>query len=106
MLIIVSPKNFLMHPNKNVNIKTTGLDDYKKELIYRNVRRMTMGYRLQIHFSDGSSELIDEVFETKEDAEAEYDSWLENYSVGGETLKLAGEDYDDSGIEGYDIFEE
>lgn len=33
-----------------------------------------MGYRLQIHFSDGSPELIDEVFETKEDAEAEYDS--------------------------------
>ena len=30
-----------------------------------------MGYRLQIHFSDGSSELIDKVFETKEDAEAE-----------------------------------
>ena len=65
-----------------------------------------MGYRLQIHFSDGSSELIDEVFETKEDAEAEYDSWLENYSVGGDTLKLAGEDYDDSDIEDYDIFEE
>lgn len=78
----------------------------KKELINRNARRMTMGYRLQIHFSDGSSELIDEVFETKEDAEAEYDSWLENYSVGGETLKLASEDYDDSDIEDYDIFEE
>lgn len=65
-----------------------------------------MGFRLKIHFSDGSSELVDDVFETKEDAEAEFDSWVENWGIGRDTLMLAGEDYCDSSIEDYEIFEE
>ena len=36
-----------------------------------------MGFRLQINFSDGESMLIDDVFETEEDANAEYEVWLE-----------------------------
>ena len=65
-----------------------------------------MGWRLRINFDDGTSELVDDVFDTEEDAEREYESWLENWSAGGETLMLAGEDYSDAGIEDCDIWEE
>lgn len=65
-----------------------------------------MGFRLKIYFSDDSSELVDDVFATEENAEAEFDSWVENWDVGRDTLKLAGEDYCDSDIEDYEIFEE
>lgn len=65
-----------------------------------------MGFRLRINFSDGESELVDEVFETEEDAEAEYETWLNNWSAGRETLKLAGETYVDADIEDCEIFEE
>ena len=37
-----------------------------------------MAWKLEIHFSDGSSELVDEDFETEQEAQDEYDSWLEN----------------------------
>ena len=40
---------------------------------WRRKQRYKMGWRLQINFSDGSSELVDEVFDTQEDAEAEYE---------------------------------
>lgn len=65
-----------------------------------------MGWRLQINFSDGSSELVDEVFDTQEDAEAEYEDWVNNWGAGRETLVLAGEDYVDADIEDCDIWEE
>ena len=65
-----------------------------------------MGFRLRINFSDGTSELVDEVFDTEEEAEEEYESWLENWGAGKETLELAGEEYDDSDIEDCDIWEE
>ena len=65
-----------------------------------------MSYRLTIHFSDGSSEEIDEVFETEKDAQNEFSLWLDSWEVGKETLKLAGEDYVDADIEGYDIDED
>ena len=65
-----------------------------------------MGFRLQINFSDGESMLIDDVFETEEDANAEYEVWLENWDAGKETLKLAGETYVEADIEDCDIFEE
>ena len=65
-----------------------------------------MGYKLKIYFSDGSSELVDEVFETEEAAEDEYNSWIENWGAGRETLMLAGEDYIEADIEDYEIFEE
>lgn len=64
-----------------------------------------MSYRLTIHFSDGSSEVVDEVFETEHDALNEYDSWLDSWESGKEILKLAGEDYVDADIDGYDIDE-
>ena len=65
-----------------------------------------MGYRLKIYFSDGSEELVDEVFDTEEDAQDEYTSWLDNWNAGRETLELAGEDYVDADIEYCDIWEE
>lgn len=65
-----------------------------------------MGFRLRINFSDGESELVDEIFETKEDAEAEYETWLDSWDAGRETLKLAGETYVEASIEDGEIFEE
>lgn len=65
-----------------------------------------MGWRLRINFDDGSDELVNDVFESEEDALAEYDSWLENWGAGRETLQLAGEDYSDADIEDCDIWEE
>lgn len=65
-----------------------------------------MSYKLTIHFSDGSSEEVDETFETEQDALDEYDSWLDSWGAGKETLQLAGEDYIDADIEGYDIDED
>lgn len=40
-----------------------------------------MAWKLEIHFSDGSSELVDEDFETEQEAQDEYDSWLENWNA-------------------------
>lgn len=37
-----------------------------------------MGFRLKILFSDGTEELVDDIFDTEEDAEDEYNSWIEN----------------------------
>ena len=41
-----------------------------------------MGWRLQINFSDGSSELVDEVFDSEEAAQDEYDTWLDSWGAG------------------------
>ena len=65
-----------------------------------------MAWKLEIRFSDGTSELVDEVFETEQDARAEYESWLDNWGAGRETLMLAGEEYDEADIEDCDIWEE
>lgn len=65
-----------------------------------------MGWRLRINFDDGKSELVEDVFESEEEAEAEYDSWLEGWDAGKETLMLANEDYCDSEIVDCDIWEE
>lgn len=65
-----------------------------------------MAWKLKIYFSDGSSELVDEDFETEQDAQDEYESWLTNWGAGGESLMLAGEDYCDADIEDYEIWEE
>lgn len=65
-----------------------------------------MGWRLKINFSDGSNNLVDDVFDTREEAEDEFDSWLENWDAGRETLMLAGEDYCEADIEDCDIWEE
>lgn len=65
-----------------------------------------MGWRVRINFSDGSSELVDEIFDTELDAEAEYEEWLDSWEAGKETLMLAGEDYIDASIDDCDIWEE
>lgn len=65
-----------------------------------------MGWRVRINFSDGLSELVDEIFDTELDAEAEYEEWLDSWEAGKETLMLAGEDYIDASIDNCDIWEE
>ncbi len=64
-----------------------------------------MGYKMRINFSDGCSEILDEIFGTKEDAVEEYESWCENWSMGNETLMMAGEEYSNADIDDYDIWE-
>lgn len=64
-----------------------------------------MSYRLTIYFSDGGSEEIDELFETERDAKNELAIWLDSWENGKETLKLAGENYVNASIDGYDIDE-
>ncbi len=65
-----------------------------------------MGWRLRINFYDGTSEEVDEVFDSEEEAQKEYESWLDNWGAGRETLELAGEDYIEADIEDCDIWEE
>lgn len=65
-----------------------------------------MAWKLEIYFSDGSSELVDEDFETEQEAQYEYESWLDSWGAGQETLMLAGEDYCDADIEDCKIWEE
>ena len=64
-----------------------------------------MGYKLTIYFTDGSSEEVFDIFETEQDAMDEYESWLDSWGAGRETLKLAGEDYIEADIDGYSIEE-
>lgn len=65
-----------------------------------------MGYKLTIYFTDGSSETVSDTFETEQDAMDEYESWLDSWGAGKETLQLAGEDYIDAEIDGYSIDED
>lgn len=64
-----------------------------------------MAYKLRIYFSDDNVEEIDDVFETEQDALNVYDEWLDSWGAGAETLELAGEEYSDADIIGYDIDE-
>lgn len=65
------------------------------------------GYRLEIYFSDDSVEQVDEWFDSEEEAYQEYQSWVENFPVGGEVLReLGDEDYTDKTITGYNIYED
>ncbi len=65
-----------------------------------------MAWKLKINFSDGSSELVDEDFETEQEARYEFDSWLDSWSAGKKTLMLAGEDYVDADIVDFEIWKE
>ena len=65
-----------------------------------------MSWRLRIFFSDGTSELVDDEFDSEEEAQEEYRSWLENWAAGRETLMLAGEDYVEADIDDCEIWEE
>ena len=66
----------------------------------------TMAWKFRLYLEDGSSFIDDDDYETEEDAIDGYDSWLENWGAGAETLELAGEEYDSRDIVDYDVFEE
>jgi hypothetical protein len=63
-----------------------------------------MGYRVIYKFSDGTKEdLLDEIFDTKEQAEAAALEGEGNYICGTNTLMLGGHDYDEAKITGWNI---
>lgn len=64
-----------------------------------------MSFRVTIEFDDGTSEDIDEVFETEEDAEEAAMQWSSDYSQGRDYLEEAGEDYCDANVIGWSIYE-
>lgn len=72
----------------------------------RNYNKEIMDWKLKIRFSDGSSELVDEDFETEQEARNEFDSWLDSWSAGKKTLMLVGEDYVDADIVDFEIWKE
>ena len=65
-----------------------------------------MAWRVKVNFDDGSEELVDDEFETKEDAECEEQEWYEGWSIGRDILDDAGEESSDKDIESIDIWEE
>lgn len=65
-----------------------------------------MSWRLKIEFTDGTSELDDEIYETEEEAIDARDEWFEGWSAGADSLELAGEEFDSREIEDIDIYEE
>ncbi len=65
-----------------------------------------MGYRVIYDFDDGSSEdILNEIFETEEEAEAAAEQGASDYSQGRDYLDEAGEDYCEEKIIGWDIEE-
>ena len=65
-----------------------------------------MAWRVRVNFDDGTEELVDEEFETREDAECEEQEWYEGWSVGRDVLEYADEEYSDADIESIEIWEE
>ena len=66
-----------------------------------------MGFRVYHTFSDGTTEdMLDEVFDTYEEAEEAALEGSSNYSQGRDVLELAGEDYCEEEITGWTIVEE
>ena len=66
-----------------------------------------MRYRVIYHFSDGSSEdILDEMFNSKLEAELAAREGASDYAAGVEVLKDAGESYSEEEIVGWDIVED
>lgn len=66
-----------------------------------------MGFRVFYNFDDGTSEdILDEVFETEEEAEEAAIQGASDYSQGNGYLEEAGESFSDSIIIDWDIVEE
>ncbi len=66
-----------------------------------------MSYRVWYEFDDGSTEdLLHELFETEEEAEAAAHEGIGNYKTGVEALKLGGHDYPEANIIDYYIEED
>lgn len=66
-----------------------------------------MSFRVYYNFDDGSSEdILDEVFDTEEEASEAALEGASNYSAGRDVLELAGEEYCEQKIIDWDIVEE
>lgn len=65
-----------------------------------------MAWRLKINFDDGTSELEEEIFATREEAEEAKESWLIGYYAGRDVLEEAGRSFCEANIEDFDIWEE
>lgn len=66
-----------------------------------------MKYRVFYNFDDGTSEdLLNELFDTEEEARIAAEEGINNYDTGVETLQLGGHDYPEANIIDYDIQEE
>lgn len=64
-------------------------------------------YRVFFNFDDGTSEdLLDELFDTEEEARFAAEEGMGNYDTGVETLQLGGHDYPEANIIDYEIQEE
>ncbi len=96
-------RNYKLHTEIN-NGELKSIKTVKKMIFYEE--ESAMSWKLEIYFSDGTSELVDEDFETEQDAKDEYYSWLDSWRAGRETLMLAGRDYIEADIEGCKIWEE
>lgn len=64
-----------------------------------------MSFIIDLFFSDGDSERVDEVFSSRDDAIDYADECIASYGQGRDILELAGEEYDDADIIDYDIYE-
>ena len=66
-----------------------------------------MGYRVYYEMSDGSTQdILDEVFDSEEEAEEAAAQGASDYSQGRDYLEEAGEDFCEEEIEGWYIDEE
>lgn len=65
-----------------------------------------MGFRVFYNFDDGSYEdILDEVFDTEEEAEEAAREGASNYAQGNHVLELAGEEPCEEEIIDWDIIE-
>lgn len=66
-----------------------------------------MGFRVIFYFDDGTTDenLLDEVFDTEEEAEIAAGQCASDYSQGRGYLEEAGEDFCEECIEDWDIIE-
>lgn len=66
-----------------------------------------MAWRLRIDFTDGTSMLDEEIYETEDEAIDSRSDWFGSWGQGMEDLELnGGEDFDSREIEDIEIFEE
>ena len=56
-------------------------------------------------FDGGGEEMLDETYDTYEEAEEEALQWIADYSAGADALELAGEPYGDPDGVDYEVIE-
>lgn len=64
-----------------------------------------MGFRYELQYPDGETELSDDVYETEAEARSYAEDDVLAYATGAEVLEDAGRDYDNGALE-YTINEE